>query len=76
MQVLAALKEKSPTLHEKATKLHAFIKGKVDALGDEAKGFVKKVDTSFHAFYVIRSSPTDVSSTVSTSPETSLPLTN
>ena len=42
-QFLAALKEKSPSLHEKAVKLHAYVKTKVDALGDEAKEFVKQV---------------------------------
>ncbi|KAL6726233.1 hypothetical protein Aduo_008225 [Ancylostoma duodenale] len=45
-EYLAALKEKSPTLHEKAKKFHEFIKAKVDALGDEAKAFVKKVIAS------------------------------
>ncbi|EYC23405.1 hypothetical protein Y032_0015g2635 [Ancylostoma ceylanicum] len=42
-EYLAALKQKSPSLHEKAKKFHDFIKAKVDALGDEAKAFVKKV---------------------------------
>ncbi|CAJ0596656.1 unnamed protein product [Cylicocyclus nassatus] len=42
-EFLKAIKEKSESLHEKASKFHNFIKGKVDALGDEAKAFVKKV---------------------------------
>ncbi|KAK6744551.1 hypothetical protein RB195_011338 [Necator americanus] len=42
-EFLAALKEKSASLHEKAKSFHDFIKGKVDALGDEPKEFVKKV---------------------------------
>ncbi|VDM70590.1 unnamed protein product [Strongylus vulgaris] len=42
-EFLAALKEKSPSLHEKASKFQAFIKGKVDALQDDAKKFVEKV---------------------------------
>ncbi|EYC30405.1 hypothetical protein Y032_0005g2636 [Ancylostoma ceylanicum] len=42
-EALAALKEKSPELGEKAEKLHAMVKGKIDALGDEAKAFAKEV---------------------------------
>ncbi|RCN29335.1 nematode fatty acid retinoid binding protein [Ancylostoma caninum] len=42
-EALAALKEKSPELGEKAEKLHAMVKGKIDALGDEAKAFAKEI---------------------------------
>ncbi|ETN71476.1 hypothetical protein RB195_011846 [Necator americanus] len=42
-EALAALKAKSPELGEKAEKLHAMVKGKVDALGDEAKAFAKEI---------------------------------
>ncbi|VDM62556.1 unnamed protein product [Angiostrongylus costaricensis] len=42
-EFMAALKEKSESLHEKAKKLHDMLKEKIDALGDEAKEFVKKV---------------------------------
>ena len=56
-ELLAALKEKSPSLHEKATKLHSFIKEKVDALGQEAQDFVKKarvpVDSNCSLFQVL-----------------------
>ncbi|CAJ0596679.1 unnamed protein product [Cylicocyclus nassatus] len=40
---LAALKQKSPALGEKAEKLHQMVKTKVDALGDEAKAFAKEI---------------------------------
>ena len=42
-EALAALKEKSPALHEKAEKLHLMLKEKIDALGDEAKAFAKEI---------------------------------
>ncbi|VDN24615.1 unnamed protein product, partial [Cylicostephanus goldi] len=41
-EALAALKQKSPELGEKAAKLHQMVKTKVDALGDEAKAFAKE----------------------------------
>lgn len=43
LQALAALKEKSPALFEKAEKLHKMLKEKIDALGEEAKAFAKEV---------------------------------
>lgn len=46
LEVLAALKEKSPELHAKAEKLHVMLKEKIDALGDEAKVFAKEVGLS------------------------------
>ncbi|CAJ0596680.1 unnamed protein product [Cylicocyclus nassatus] len=42
-EALAALKAKSPELGAKAEKLHSMVREKVDALGDEAKAFVKEV---------------------------------
>lgn len=42
-EVLSALKEKSPALHAKAEKVHALLKEKIDALGDEAKAFAKEI---------------------------------
>ncbi|GMS87338.1 hypothetical protein PENTCL1PPCAC_9513 [Pristionchus entomophagus] len=42
-EAMAALKEKSPALFEKAEKLHNLLKEKIDALGEEAKAFAKEV---------------------------------
>ncbi|VDO57770.1 unnamed protein product [Haemonchus placei] len=42
-EALAALKEKSPELGAKAEKLHEMVKGKIDALNDEAKAFAKEI---------------------------------
>ncbi|CAB3401335.1 unnamed protein product [Caenorhabditis bovis] len=57
---LAALKLKSPELHEKATKLHKLIKDKVDGLNDEAKKFVKEAiaeGRKIHAQYLAGEKP-------------------
>ncbi|EYC21871.1 hypothetical protein Y032_0018g3577 [Ancylostoma ceylanicum] len=43
IQSLTALKEKSPELGAKAEKLHAIVKGRIEALGDEAKAFAKEI---------------------------------
>ncbi|CAI5445552.1 unnamed protein product [Caenorhabditis angaria] len=40
---LDALKVKSPSLHEKAQKLHNLVEEKIKNLNDEAKAFVKKL---------------------------------
>ncbi|KAJ1356650.1 hypothetical protein KIN20_014387 [Parelaphostrongylus tenuis] len=50
-EFLAALKEKSESLYEKAKTLHDFLKEKVDALGDEAKEFVKKLNATARKFH-------------------------
>ncbi|KAE9420042.1 hypothetical protein Angca_005671, partial [Angiostrongylus cantonensis] len=50
-EFMAALKEKSESLHEKAKKLHDMLKEKIDALGDEAKEFVKKLNASARKFH-------------------------
>uniref|UniRef100_A0A1I7U5Q7 Fatty-acid and retinol-binding protein 1 n=1 Tax=Caenorhabditis tropicalis TaxID=1561998 RepID=A0A1I7U5Q7_9PELO len=58
---LNALKEKSPALHEKASKLHQIVKDKVNGLNDEAKAFVKKViadGRKIHAQYLAGDKPT------------------
>ncbi|GMT17324.1 hypothetical protein PFISCL1PPCAC_8621 [Pristionchus fissidentatus] len=42
-EAMAALKEKSPALFEKAEKLHNLLKSKIDLLGEEAKKFAKEI---------------------------------
>ncbi|KAF1760994.1 hypothetical protein GCK72_009247 [Caenorhabditis remanei] len=57
---LNALKEKSPALHEKASKLHQIVKDKVNALNEEAKAFVKKAiaeGRKIHAQYLAGEKP-------------------
>ncbi|CAP27058.1 Protein CBR-FAR-1 [Caenorhabditis briggsae] len=57
---LNALKEKSPALHEKASKLHQIVKDKVNSLNDEAKAFVKKAiaeGRKIHAQYLAGEKP-------------------
>ncbi|CAJ0942037.1 unnamed protein product, partial [Mesorhabditis belari] len=42
-EILAAVKEKSPSAHEKVVKLHNMVKDKVNSLQDDAKAFAKEV---------------------------------
>ncbi|CAD6198951.1 unnamed protein product [Caenorhabditis auriculariae] len=59
-EFLEAIKAKSPSLHEKAQKLHNLIKDKVEKLGTEARAFVKEVladGRKIHAQYLAGEKP-------------------
>ena len=50
-EALAALKEKSPSTHEKVMKLHNFVKAKIEKLHPDAKEFVTEVTTAFRKLH-------------------------
>ncbi|KIH63969.1 nematode fatty acid retinoid binding protein [Ancylostoma duodenale] len=57
---LAALKKKSPELGAKAEKLHATVKGHMEAMGAEAKAFAKEIIAGareFHAQIIVGENP-------------------
>ncbi|KAL6725999.1 hypothetical protein Aduo_008013 [Ancylostoma duodenale] len=60
---LAALKQKSPELGARVEKIQAVVKGRIEAMGDEAKAFAKEVIASarrIHAQVVAGEKPSTV----------------
>ncbi|CAJ0942034.1 unnamed protein product, partial [Mesorhabditis belari] len=59
-EAMAALKEKSPSTHEKVNKLHQMVRDKINSLNPEAKAFAKEVVAEarkIHAAYISGNKP-------------------